>query len=190
MTAYAVAVSSSDEPPNLSEDSLSFSGTGDFFEALEFGERDRVDLLNNSSPTIDGYRYRLLAQENYGGTGHTRDLLEILPLAGEELFITILYLPSLDLTSAGSPADVRYAGVKGIAEEWMILDVLLTLCGKTNEHSGLWERRKAEIEAQFRQQVADRDSAQPARIRQVWHRTGAGRPVGRLDVGGGRWPWR
>lgn len=190
MTTYAVAASSTNEPPSISEGNDFITGTGEFYEALEFGERDRVDLLNDSNPSINGYRYRLLAEENYNSAGATRDLIEVLPLAGEELFFTIIYLPSLDLASGGTPADVRYAGVKGIAEEWLILDVLISLCGKTNENYTLWAQRKAEIEGQFAAQLQNRDSAQPARIRQTWHRTGVGRPVDRLDVGGGRWPWR
>lgn len=159
-------------------ESTSWSPVGDRVEPLEFSERDRVDLLNDTSPTLGDYRYRLRAVESY--LGSPRDVLEVLPVPTEDLFGTAFYLPSLALTEVED--DVVYQGVKGIAEEWLILDVLLTVKGKTEEVMGIWRDRKAEVQAQLLQQASDRDAAQPKRIRQVWHRTGAGREK--------RLPWR
>nr|MCU0659943.1 hypothetical protein [Polyangiaceae bacterium] len=108
------------------------------------------------------------------------DKIEILPRAAEPLFFTALYLPQLDLTPV--EGEVYYAGVKGIAEEWLILDALLTVKGKTDEASTFWRERKAEVEQQLRQQAADRDAGQAKRIRPTWHRTHTGRVA--------RYPWR
>lgn len=155
----------------LEGESTSWSPTGDRVEPLEFSERDRVDLLNDTSPDLDNYRYRLRAMESY--LGAPRDVLEILPVPTEDLFATAIYLPQLTLAEVAD--DVTYAGVKGIAEEWLILDVLLTVRGKTDEASTLWRDRKAEVQQQLMAQATDRDAAQPSAIRKVWHRTDAGR---------------
>lgn len=160
--------------------------TGDRVESLEFSERDRVELLNNTSPTLSSYRYRLRAVEGYLGTG-PRDILEILPVPTEHLFVTTLYLPQLTLTAV--EGEVTYQGIKGIAEEWLILDVLISLKAKTDDQVAVWLQRKAEIEAQLRAQATDRDAAQPAHIRQVWHRTDAGRPMD-APWDRRRYPWR
>lgn len=159
-------------------ESTLWSPVGDRVEPLEFSERDRVDLLNDTSPTLGDYRYRLRGVESY--LGSPRDVLEILPVPVEDLFGTAYYLPSLDLTEVED--DVAYQGVKGIAEEWLILDVLLTVKGKTEEVMGIWRERRAEVQAQLLAEAGDRDAGQPKRIRQVWHRTGAGREK--------RLPWR
>lgn len=186
---YAESEVSTAVPPSTSTvgdgGTFVWSGTGDFFELLEFGERDRVELQNwRGSVPIDRYRYRLRAEEAYGITEEPRDLIEVLPLATEDLFLSIFYLPQLDLT-ASEGGEVNYAGVKGIAEEWLILDVLVTIKGKTDEQVTLWQQRKTEIEAQLRAQATDRDAAQPSEIRKVWHRTDS---RGGLRRGG--LPWR
>jgi hypothetical protein len=173
----------------LDSSTLTWSGAGESVEPLEFGERERVDLLNHASPTLLDYRYRLRAVEAYSGSGGgPRDILEILPVPTEDLWGTAYYLPTLTLTEVSG--DVSYQGVKGIAEEWLILDVLLTVKGKTDEASTFWRERKAEVEAQLRQQASDRDAAQPSQIRKVWHRTDAGtlRADGRYHHRG--YPWR
>lgn len=170
----------------LEGEAVLWSPVGDRVEPLEFSERDRVDLLNNTSPTLDSYRYRLRAVEGYLGTG-PRDILEILPVPTEDLFATAYYLPQLTLQEVES--DVTYQGIKGIAEEWLILDVLIGLKAKTDDQVAVWLQRKAEIEAQLRAQATDRDAAQPARIRQVWHRTDAGRPMD-APWDRRRYPWR
>lgn len=186
MTArYAEAAVSTDVPPSFTStgdgSTVVATGTGDFFELLEFGERDRVELLNRTvGVPIDQYRYRLRAEESYGTANEPRDLVEVLPLANEGLFVSIYYLPQLDLTPV--EGDVQYAGAKGVAEEWLILDVLTTIKGKTNEEIALWQGRKGEIEAQLRAQATNRDAAQPPAIRKVWDRTDAGRPRGRLSA--------
>lgn len=173
--SYAVFSAGDLAPASIAEaldsGTMTWSGTGEIVEPLEFGERDRVDLLNCTSPTLDSYRYRLRAVESYA-EGGPRDLIELLPIPTENLWGTAYYLPQLTLAEVDG--DVTYQGVKGIAEEWLILDVLLTVKGKTDETSAFWRERKAEIEAQLRQQAADRDAAQPGAIRKVWHRTDAG----------------
>lgn len=185
---------STDDPPTLSEvdgeGTMVWRGDGKFYEALEFSERDRVELLNDTSTTgPDGRRYRLRAVENYGTDSAPRDILELLPIASEHLFVTALYLPSLDLELVGeTDTDVLYAGVKGIAEEWLILDVLTTIKAKTEAETAFWERRRAQVEQQLLDQATSRDAAQPPRIRQVWHRTQAGYPRDRLCPPGV--PWR
>jgi hypothetical protein len=156
--------------------------TGEPEEVLEFGERDRVELMRLSSPGLADYRYRLRAVE-FELTGPV-DKIEILPRAREPLFFTALYLPQLDLTPV--EGEVYYAGVKGIAEEWLILDVLISLKAKTDEQTGAWNARKNEIQGELERAATDRDAAQPARIRQVWHRTDIGRPMDRF---GRRLPW-
>lgn len=167
-----------------------WTGNGDYCEALEYSERDRVELLNNRSATGPGCRrYRLRAVENYGTDSAPRDILELLPIASEDLFVTALYLPSLDLELVGeTDTDVLYAGVKGIAEEWLILDVLTTIKAKTEAETAFWERRRNVVEQQLLDQATSRDAAQPPRIRQVWHRTQAGYPRDRLCPPGV--PWR
>lgn len=169
------------------------AGPGDLWEpvgepeeVLEFGERDRLDLMRLTSPILTDYRYRLRAVE-FELTGPV-DKIEILPRAAEPLFFTALYLPQLDLTPV--EGEVYYAGVKGIAEEWLILDALLTVKGKTDEASAFWRERKAEVEQQLRQQAADRDAGQPGAIRKVWRRTDAGllRSDARYHRRG--YPWR
>lgn len=162
-----------------------WEGTGDYREPLEFSERHRVDLLNTRSPGLCDYRYRLRATE-VGDAGQPRDQVEILPVPTTDLYLTAVYLPALTLPTVliGDVEDVYYMGVKGIAEEWLILDALVTVKGKTNEEIATWERRKGEVLLQLLEQAPDRDSAQPKRVRQVYHRTQAGKypPPG-------RYPW-
>lgn len=183
--SYAIAVAADQAPASTIEGPLSWSGLGDRVEPLEFGPRDRVELLNDSSPTLDTYRYRIRAIEDYLGTG-PRDVLEVLPPPVEDLWLTLYYLPQLALTP-GEGGDVFYQGIKGIAEEWLILDVLISLKAKTDDQTSAWRERKAEIEGQLRAQATDRNAAQPGRIRQTWHRTDSGRPLDRADW---RRPWR
>lgn len=161
---------------------VSWTGVKPFEEPLEFSERDRRDLLNAQGPVIaHGYRYRLKSVENYGTDGTPRDVLELLPVPAIDLFATVLYLPQLDLTPQGEEnPEVYYAGMKGIAEEWLALDALIVLKGKTDEQTALWERRKVEIEAELLAHAGQRDAAQPKHIRQVYQRT---RPPRR------RYPW-
>lgn len=159
-----------------------YSGTGAFFEPREFGERDVVDLRNTLQPGLTDYRYRLLAIEAPTSGSPPRDAIEILPVAKEGLFLTLRYLPSLDLDQV--EGDVYYADCKGIAEEWLILDVLGTVQAKTKDEQAYWAARKQEIEAQLRQSATDRDAAQPAEIRRVAHRTDP-----RAQRTGGPW-WR
>lgn len=171
----------------LVEGSVYWSAAGDRVEPIEFSERDRVDLLNTASPTLDTFRYRLRAVEDHDEEG-PRDVLEILPVPTEHLWATAYYLPTLLLPQDLS-GDVRYKGIKGLGEEWLILDVLISLKGKTDEQVTLWQRRRDEVLSQLLAQASDRDAAQPARIRQTWHRTDAGRPLDRGDLSR-RYPWR
>lgn len=188
MTAptYPEFVASSEDPPTVIESSeggsLVWAGTGDFFEPKEFGERDRVDLLNTRQAQAGDLRYRLRAIEAYSTEEAPRDVLEILPVVTEDVFLTLLYLPTLDLEVV--EGDVFYQEGKGIAEEWLILDTLIVLRGKTDDQTALWERRKVEIQQQLLQQATDRDSAQSPGIRQVFQR-----PSGRRRTDA-RWPWR
>lgn len=177
--SYAVFSASDLAAASVIEDFVAWRGTGDRVEPVEFSERDRVDLLNDTSPRLTDYRYRLRAVESYAG-GAPRDILEILPVPVEDLFGVVYYLPQLTLGEV--EGDVTYQGVKGIAEEWLILDVLLTVKGKTDEAATIWRERRAEVQAQLLAQAGDRDAAQPKRIRQVWERTGVGRER--------RKPWR
>ncbi len=183
--SYAVFSTSDLAASSVVEETTSWSGTGDRVEPLEFSERDRVDLLNNGSPCLTDYRYRLRAVESYAG-GAPRDILEILPVPVEHLWATAYYLPQLTLAEVDN--DVTYQGVKGIAEEWLILDVLLTVKGKTDEAATIWRERRAEVQAQLLAQAGDRDAAQPAAIRKVWHRTDAA-PL-RDHVHRRGYPWR
>jgi hypothetical protein len=164
-----------------------WGGTGDFEEVLEFGERDRVELLNTRNPQLPDYRYRLCADE-VGLAGEPRDQIELLPIPTEDLWLTVVYLPSLTLQTVliDDVSDAYYMGIKGLAEEWLICDVLLTVKAKTDQEVAAWERRKAEVFSQLMAQATDRDAAQPAAIRKVWHRTDRGRHSDRM---GGPW-WR
>lgn len=185
--SYAELFGSDEAPSTLIEGSTSWSPSGDRVEPLEFSERDRVELLNTTSPTLDTYRYRLRAIEDHNEEG-PRDVLEILPVPTEHLWATAYYLPTL-LLPQDQGGDVRYKGIKGLGEEWLILDVLIALKGKTDEQTTLWQRRRDEVLSQLLAQASDRDAAQPARIRQTWHRTDAGRPLDRVDLSR-RHPWR
>lgn len=182
MTTYAEAEANGTEPPTIVKGSTVWTGVPKTFEEpLEFGERERRDLLNADGPTTpQGYRYRLTAIENYASAAQPRDLIEILPVPAIDLFVTAIYLPQLDLEpQGGENPEVWYAGMKGIAEEWLILDALIVLKGKTDEQTALWERRKLEVEAELLNAAGQRDAGQPKRIRQVWHRTRTGLPAGR-----------
>lgn len=181
---------SDNDPPSVVEDvggggQLVWSGSGDYCEALEFSERDRVELLNDATTRgPDGRRYRLYTIENYGTEGTPRDVVELLPFAREDLFVTVLYLPALDLDLVGTETpEVYYQDIKGLGEEWLALDALIVLKGKTDDQTALWERRKAEVGAQLLALAGAKDAAQPKRIRQVHHRTGAARAADR------RYPW-
>lgn len=183
--SYALFSTSDFAASSVIEETTSWSGTGDRVEPQEFSERDRVDLLNDGSPGLTDYRYRLRAVESYAGGG-PRDILEILPVPVEHLWATAYYLPQLTLAEV--EGDVTYQGIKGIAEEWLILDVLLTIKGKTDEAAALWKTRRDEVQAQLLQQASDRDAAQPAAIRKVWHRTDAASLRDHVHRRG--YPWR
>lgn len=159
-----------------------YSGSGDFYEPREFGEREVVDLRNCRSPGLDDYRYRLFAIEVPSPGADPRDAVEILPVPTEGLYLTLRYLPTLDLIEI--EGDTTYQGVKGLAEEWLILDVLQSALAKTKDEQAAWAARKQEVEALLRQGATDRDAAQPSEIRRVAHRTDPRAP--RL---GGPW-WR
>lgn len=190
---YTEAAIANDDPPRVAEPSPgeglpghSWFGVGDIVEALAFSERDRVDLRMNTAPCLHDYKYRLRVEERYGEEAEPRDILEILPAPRTDLFVEIIYDPSLDLEPPNEETDeVAYHGIKGLAERWIVLDVLLAVKSKTNEQQASWQAEKDRIEDQLREQASSRDRGKPKRIQQVWHRTQVSR-----GAPGGALPWR
>lgn len=141
-----------------------YSGVGDFYEPQEFGGRDRVDLRNNLNPSLDEFRYRVLALDQ----ASPRSAIELLPIARTSLFLTLHYLPYLALDEV--EGDVTY-NLEKVDEEWLLVDVLQSLLAKTEDERGVFESKKAEIAADILTHAGSRDASQPRKIRQVYERS-------------------
>ena len=157
------------------------STTATYYDMQNFEERERVALLNHHTPHVSELRYRITGTQ-YDGISEPLDQIEVLPIPIADATITLIYVPRLNLTESVG-GDVYYNGVNGW-EEWIVLDVAISLLAKEESDTTDLLRLKSEIDEMITKMGGKRDGARPPRVVDVRGQLNTQRGVGR------RLPWR